>query len=157
MMKARFGITGLVLLLSLALAPLARAGLAGAALGEARAPQVEAGTSLLHPAQYLNMPSPRRPRLIPRRRLPPAYRPPRRPPPRAVPRQPRQVAPRPAPAGRISPSQALRKVLRRLPGSLGLGVELLPGSPPVYSVKLKTGSRIHRVLVDAISGRVLKQ
>ena len=153
MMNARFGITGLLLLLSLALAQPARAGVPAGAL-IAHAPALEraaAADGVIHSAQYLNMPSPRRPRLIPRRRLPPAYRPPRRP--------PRQAAPRPRPpaAGRISPSQALRKVLRRLPGSLGLGVELLPGSPPVYSVKLKTGSRIHRVLVDAISGRVLKQ
>jgi len=96
--------------------------------------------------QFYQTPYPRRPRLIPRRKPPPAFRPPRR-------------VPRDGTAGkgrRISPSQALRKALRISPGSMGLGVELLPGAPPVYAVKLKTGSRIHRVLVDALSGRVLK-
>ena len=89
-----------------------------------------------------------RPAFRPRRKLPPAFRPPRRPP-----RDP--AIPPPAGSRRIAPSQALRKVLRVIPGSLGLGVELLPGAPPVYAVKLKTGSRIRRVLVDAVSGRVL--
>lgn len=96
--------------------------------------------------QFLQSPYPRRPRLIPRRKPPPAFRPPRRVPRDGVTREGR----------RISPSQALRKALRVSPGSMGLGVELLPGAPPVYAVKLKTGSRIHRVLVDALSGRVLK-
>ncbi len=98
------------------------------------------------PVQFYQTPYPRRPRLIPRRKPPPAFRPPRRVPRDGVGRDGR----------RISPSQALRKALRVSPGSMGLGVELLPGAPPVYAVKLKTGSRIHRVLVDALSGRVLK-
>ncbi len=96
--------------------------------------------------QFYQTPYPRRPRLIPRRKPPPAFRPPRKVPRDGVGRDGR----------RISPSQALRKALRVSPGSMGLGVELLPGAPPVYAVKLKTGSRIHRVLVDALSGRVLK-
>jgi len=96
--------------------------------------------------QFYQSPFPRRPRLIPRRKPPPAFRPPRKVPRDGVGRDGR----------RISPSQALRKALRVSPGSMGLGVELLPGAPPVYAVKLKTGSRIHRVLVDALSGRVLK-
>ena len=96
--------------------------------------------------QFYQTPYPRRPRLVPRRKPPPAFRPPRRVPRDGVGRDGR----------RISPSQALRKALRVSPGSMGLGVELLPGAPPVYAVKLKTGSRIHRVLVDALSGRVLK-
>ncbi len=94
---------------------------------------------------------PRRPVFRPRRSLPPVFRPPRKRPgaPRPGP------APAPAPARRISPSEALRNVLRITPGSMGLGVELLPGGHPVYAVKVKTGSRIRRVLVDALSGRVL--
>ncbi len=94
----------------------------------------------------------RRPAFRPRRKLPPAFRPPRTPPRQAT--TPQRGLPAPA-ARRIAPSQALRKVLRVIPGSMGLGVELLPGVPPVYAVKLKTGSRIRRVLVDAVSGRVL--
>ena len=101
---------------------------------------------------------PRRPFFRPRRVLPPVFRPPRR--------RPRASRPGPAPlpapslpraAGgkRIPPSQALRNVLRISPGSMGLGVELLPGGHPVYAVKLKTGSRIRRILVDALSGKVL--
>ena len=99
---------------------------------------------------------PRRPLFRPRRRLPPVFRPPRkrpgykRPGPRPSPPPPRTGS-----ARRIPPSQALRTVLRINPGSMGLGVELLPGGHPVYAVKLKTGSRIQRILVDAISGRLL--
>ena len=98
----------------------------------------------------------RRPLFRPRRPLPPVFRPPRkrpgykRPGPRPSPPPPRTGS-----ARRIPPSQALRNVLRVNPGSMGLGVELLPGGHPVYAVKLKTGSRIQRILVDAISGRLL--
>ena len=79
------------------------------------------------------------------RRFPRRLRPPRRPPP-----SPRRADPR-----RIPPSTALRLAMKRVPGSMGLGVELLPGPRPVYAVKLKAGSRILRVLVDAVTGRVV--
>ena len=59
------------------------------------------------------------------------------------------------PAGRISPSEALQLAMRTSPGSMGLGVELLPGPRPVYSVKLKAGNRVMRVLVDAVTGRII--
>ena len=99
---------------------------------------------------------PRRPLFRPRRRLPPVFRPPRkRPGYRRPGPRPSPAPPRAGSARRIPPSQALRNVLRINPGSMGLGVELLPGGHPVYAVKLKTGSRIQRILVDAISGRVL--
>ncbi len=127
-----------------------REAMAGVSSGE-RTPLVMPGNGSRQEArlmrvQFYQTPFPRRPRLIPRRKPPPAFRPPRRVPRDGVGRDGR----------RISPSQALRKALRVSPGSMGLGVELLPGAPPVYAVKLKTGSRIHRVLVDALSGRVLK-
>ncbi len=63
--------------------------------------------------------------------------------------------PRPYPADRLSPSEALQLAMRVAPGSMGLGVELLPGPRPVYAVKLKTGNRIMRVLVDAVTGRII--
>ena len=100
-------------------------------------------------------PSLRRPRLIPRRRLPPVFRPPSR-----VPRAESRRRDEQRKAARLSPSQALRIALRASPGSLGLGVDLLPpraGRPPVYAVKLKTGSRIHRILVNAVDGRVIRR
>ena len=97
----------------------------------------------------------------PRRAAPPApprLRVPRRPPPGLRASPPRR-APRPPATARprIAPSTALQMALQQLPGSLGLGVELLPGPRPVYSVKLKTGNRIHRVLVDAMNGRILNR
>ena len=55
----------------------------------------------------------------------------------------------------IAPSMALRLALRYSPGSQGLDVTLMEGGRPVYAVKLKTGNRVHRVLVDARSGQVL--
>ncbi len=55
----------------------------------------------------------------------------------------------------ISPSEALQLAMRAAPGSMGLGVELLPGPRPVYSVKLKAGNRVMRVLVDAVTGRIV--
>jgi hypothetical protein len=84
----------------------------------------------------------------------------RRPPPRARPPRPRLLPPRlrkPPPRGqeRIAPSDALRLAIRHNPGSMGLGVELLPGPRPVYAVKLKAGNRILRILVDAVTGRIL--
>ena len=53
----------------------------------------------------------------------------------------------------ISPSVALRRALRYSPGSKGLGVRLMPGPRPVYAVKLKSGNRVHRILIDARTGR----
>ncbi len=55
----------------------------------------------------------------------------------------------------IPPSEALQAALGYAPGSQGLGVRLLQGSRLVYAVKLKSGNRIRRVLVDARTGRVL--
>lgn len=59
--------------------------------------------------------------------------------------------------GMVPPSVALKNALRYSPGSQGLGVRLMRGSRLVYAVKLKTGSRIHRVLVDAKTGQVVGQ
>jgi len=55
----------------------------------------------------------------------------------------------------IAPSMALSLALRYSPGSKGLDVTLMEGGRPVYAVKLKTGNRVHRVLVDARTGQVL--
>jgi uncharacterized membrane protein YkoI len=55
----------------------------------------------------------------------------------------------------IAPSMALRIALRYSPGSQGLDVTLVQGGRPMYAVKLKTGNRVHRVLVDARTGQIL--
>lgn len=55
----------------------------------------------------------------------------------------------------IPPSVALRVALSYSPGSQGLGVDLLQGRRLVYAVKLKTGNRVHRVLVDALTGQIV--
>jgi hypothetical protein len=55
----------------------------------------------------------------------------------------------------IPPSAALQAALRYAPGSKGLGVRLLQGPRLMYAVKLKTGDRIRRVLIDARTGQVL--
>lgn len=55
----------------------------------------------------------------------------------------------------IPPSAALQAALHYAPGSKGLGVRLLQGSRLMYAVKLKTGDRIRRVLIDARTGEVL--
>ena len=55
----------------------------------------------------------------------------------------------------IAPSMALRIALRYSPGSQGLDVTLVQGGRPLYAVKLKTGNRVHRVLVDAQTGQIL--
>lgn len=55
----------------------------------------------------------------------------------------------------IPPSVALRVALSYSPGSQGLGVNLVRGQRLVYAVKLKTGNRVHRVLVDARTGQVV--
>lgn len=54
---------------------------------------------------------------------------------------------------RVSPSAALLAAVRAWPGSKGLGVRYLPGRGG-YLVTLKTRGRVHRVFVDARSGRV---
>ena len=112
------------------------------------------GAALVAPAralpvlrvQYLEFPPPHI------RRLPPALR--MRPRLRRPPRPPRRVL---KPAVTIRPSEALRLAQRRWPQSVGLSVRLLGDEPPVYVVKLRTRSRVVRVLVDARSGRVLQQ
>jgi len=55
----------------------------------------------------------------------------------------------------IAPSMALRIALRYSPGSQGLDVALMQGGRLIYAVKLKTGNRVHRVLVDAQTGQVV--
>ncbi len=55
----------------------------------------------------------------------------------------------------IPPSEALQAALGYAPGSQGLGVRLLQGPRLVYAVKVKSGNRIRRILVDAGTGRVL--
>ena len=55
----------------------------------------------------------------------------------------------------IAPSMALRLALRYSPGSQGLDVTLVQGGRLMYAVKLKTGNRVHRVLVDARTGQIL--
>ncbi len=55
----------------------------------------------------------------------------------------------------IPPSAALRAALGYSPGSQGLGVRLLKDGRLMYAVKLKTGNRVHRVLVDAQTGQVV--
>lgn len=57
----------------------------------------------------------------------------------------------------IPPSVALQVALSYSPGSQGLGVSLLRGPRLMYSVKLKTGNQIHRVLVDAQTAQVVGQ
>ena len=101
------------------------------------------------PAQYYERPMPRLVR--PRRPLPPRLRGMR--PPFPPPRRPRAA---PSPGVRIAPSEALRLAQRRWPRSIGLSVRLLRGGKPVYAVKLKAGSRVVLVLVDARTGRVLQ-
>ena len=55
---------------------------------------------------------------------------------------------------RVPPSAALRAALSVAPGARGLGVRYLPGRG-IYIVKLKSGRRIFRVVVDGRSGRVI--
>jgi hypothetical protein len=55
----------------------------------------------------------------------------------------------------IGRSMALRLALSYSPGSQGLGVDLVDGRRIMYAVKLKTGNRVHRVLVDARTGQIL--
>jgi hypothetical protein len=57
----------------------------------------------------------------------------------------------------IAPSMALRLALSYSPGSQGLDVTLRQGRRLVYAVKLKTGNRVHRVLIDAQTGQILGQ
>ncbi len=57
----------------------------------------------------------------------------------------------------IPQSVALQNALRYASGGQGLGISLSGGSRPVYVVKVKKGSRIFRVRVDARNGRVLGQ
>ena len=55
----------------------------------------------------------------------------------------------------IPPSMALRLALSYSPGSQGLDVTLVEGRRLMYAVKLKTETRVHRVLVDAHTGEIL--
>ena len=87
---------------------------------------------------------PRAPALRPRPYLPPRLRSLRRPRPAAT----SSAQPR------VTPSEALRLAQQRWPRSIPLSVRLLRRSPPVYAVKLKAGSRVVKVMVDARTGRV---
>ena len=53
----------------------------------------------------------------------------------------------------IPPSVALKNAMRYVPGSKGLGVKLRQGARPVYAVKLKSGNRVHRIMIDARTGK----
>jgi hypothetical protein len=55
----------------------------------------------------------------------------------------------------IPPSMALSLALSYSPGSQGLDVTLVQGRRLMYAVKLKTGTRVHRVLIDAHTGQIL--
>ncbi len=92
------------------------------------------------------LPPPRAPGMRPRPTLPPAMRAVRRPRPPAARRG----------GVRIKPSEALRVAQRRWPRSTALSVRLLQRPAPVYAVKLKAGSRVLLVMVDAYTGRVLR-
>lgn len=52
-------------------------------------------------------------------------------------------------------SAAVSLTMQYYPGGKVIGVKLLPGSPPVYAVKVKTNGQVLRVMIDAQSGRVL--
>ena len=99
-------------------------------------------------ANFEGMPPPRRPLMLPRRVLPPHMR--------ARPRPPRARGSPPPSAVRIPPSQALRLAQRRWPNSIALSVRLLKRNTPVYAVKLKAGSQVVQVLVDAVTGMILR-
>ena len=57
----------------------------------------------------------------------------------------------------IPPSVALRAAMSVAPGGKALGVRLMQGQTLMYSVKIKTGHRLYRVLVDARTGQVIGQ
>jgi len=138
---------GLLLALLLAL-PVFLALPAHAAGWKSVAPALATPRRAVLPVQYYRGP----PRLVrPRRTLPPRLRGMR--PPAPPPRRPRDVS---RPEVRIQPSEALRLAQRRWPRSIGLSVRLLNRANPVYAVKLKAGSRVLLVLVDARTGRVLQ-
>jgi hypothetical protein len=58
-------------------------------------------------------------------------------------------------SGEIPPSVALRLALSYSPGSQPLGVTLVQGRRLMYEVRLKTGTRVHLVQVDARTGQIL--
>ena len=105
-------------------------------------------------AQYYT-PSP--PRILrPRRPLPPrlrGYRPPR---PKAGRGRGKRAGGNGGSGVRLSPSQALKRALRRWPDAIGLSVRLLRRDRPVYVVRVRSGSRVEQVLVDAVTGKVLR-
>lgn len=146
-MKIFRGGIGLLLVLMLAL-PVLPATPAHAAGWRSAAPALVVPGHAVLPVQYYRGP----PRLVrPRRALPPRLRGMR--PPAPPLRRPRDAS---RPEVRIQPSEALRLAQRRWPRSIGLSVRLLNRTNPVYAVKLKAGSRVLLVLVDARTGRVLQ-
>ena len=162
-MKRSLTSLGMVLLLLLGLA---QSAMAGTSLGARHALRFSSGHALLlQQAQYLNdfVPPPRIRRLPPAMRMrprpsrPPRLRPPSRPRRAYAPPLPRRTrTPGRRAAVTVRPSEALRLAQRRWPDSVGLSVRLLGDDPPVYVVKLRTRSRVVRVLVDARSGRVMQ-
>ena len=120
---------------------------------------ITAENGLLCPAQYYTRP-PRR-IMRPRRFLPPRLR---------GFRSPRQKMGRRrmrrgrmgrgdidgGPRVSLSPSQALKRALRRWPDAIGLSVRLLRRDRPVYVVRVRSGTRVEQVLVDAVTGKVLR-
>lgn len=57
----------------------------------------------------------------------------------------------------IGPTQALNQALNVVPGGTALGVKLLRGPTPVYSVKMRVGGQVLRVIIDARTAQVLGQ
>ena len=146
-MKIFHGGIGLFLVLLLVL-PFLHGMPARASGWKVAAPAGIVSRQLAMPVQYYRAP----PGLVrPRRFLPPRLRGMRPPPP--LPRHPRDIS---RSGVRIQPSEALRLAQRRWPRSIGLSVRLLNRANPVYAVKLKAGSRVLLVLVDARTGRVLQ-
>lgn len=57
----------------------------------------------------------------------------------------------------IPESVAVTQALAAYPEGKPLGVKLLPGSSPVYAVKLRVDGQVLRILVDAQSAEILGQ
>jgi hypothetical protein len=57
----------------------------------------------------------------------------------------------------IPESMAVTQALAAYPEAKPLGVKLLPGSSPVYAVKLRVDGQILRILIDAQSAQILGQ
>lgn len=156
----RTGLRGLSLVMALLatflLSTTAVAGAGYDAVWRPHSSLAEIHATLVAPAQYFS-PSP--PNVMqPRRPLPPrlrGYRPPNKA--SALPRKNRKISSKATQSKvRLSPSQALKRALRRWPGGIGLSVRLLRHSQPVYVVRIRAGSRVVQVKVDAMNGRIMQ-